>query len=579
MNMDKLKNFYDQTLSIPEKYKLIWSLDSKKSYWVKTSDDILKALRMNNSNMFFGVAMSDKNYGSGKRATSKQVSAITCLFLDIDIASGNKDVHSKNNLPQTIEDAMEIATRFLEPTFVVNSGHGLHAYYLLSEPINLIEERQYFASLLQQFQKAHRDAFPQYQIDYTHDLARVLRCPGSMNTKDPENPVPCEIIYENETTYWKEEVEDAIEYNSDLVFDAQLPFQKTEKTDPEKALTLSSTQDFVEWFDNQGLVLDPAASLDAETWVDLEQMSNGKLSKIYNHKSANEDDMSGYDMSLANLAEKNCLSDQHIIDLLVMHRRKYGVKLHKLSRKDYYARTLIKATADRLLENVRRKPAAPTSVVSKEPVKKNISATTPTTHTYYSGYSGTNKKVIRNYLTKLLGVEIKRIICYPKDPEPIFDIELADLPGKHIRLGTHKDGIANQKNFQSKICAYGLPMPKSVSADVWSPSVINDLRILTEEGKIPETATFSGQVSVWTREYLLAKDIQTEKAFKENDQAMPYMTECGTYVIFALGKFRQWLQLNKGSNLGFDLEYTMISHGFTTQGPLCKTPPNFIKTE
>ncbi|HKK66680.1 MAG TPA: hypothetical protein VJ946_00665, partial [Bacteroidales bacterium] len=104
--------FYNKVLGVPEKFKLVWSLDSKKSKWFKNIDDIVKFTRMQNKDVYFGIGMADKNYGPKRRATSDTVTAISCLYLDIDIYSENKNIHSKERLPKTMEEAMEIATRF-----------------------------------------------------------------------------------------------------------------------------------------------------------------------------------------------------------------------------------------------------------------------------------------------------------------------------------------------------------------------------------------------------------------------------------------------------------------------------------
>jgi hypothetical protein len=301
--MEELRLFYDKVLNGPKKFKLLWNLDTKRSQWVKTTDDILKAIQVNNSNMFFGVGMTDKAYGPTRRATAAQVTTMCCLYLDIDIASDNDDVHSKKNLPKTLEEAREIAYKFLEPTYMIFSGHGIHPYYCFSDTVDLKKNGKYFGALLRQFQMAHRKAFPQYQLDYTHDFARVLRCPGTVNNKDPKNPVKCEIIESNDVDYWLEEIEDAIEFNPDLTFETDLPFDK-KPSNPEKALSIQSTQEFIQWFDEQGLVLDPNASLDAETWVELEQASNGRLGQLYSHDKIKDIDLNNIDMSLANLGAK-----------------------------------------------------------------------------------------------------------------------------------------------------------------------------------------------------------------------------------------------------------------------------------
>jgi hypothetical protein len=591
--MNELKLFYDKILNSPKKFKLLWNLNTKRSQWVKTTDDILKAIQVNNTNMFFGLGMTDKSYGPGKRALNTQISTVSCLYIDIDIASDNVKVHKKENLPKTLEEAIEIACKFLEPTFIVFSGHGIHAYYCTAEPIDLKKDGKLFASLLRQFQDKHRKAFPQYQLDYTHDLARVLRCPGTINAKDPDNPVECVIIQSNDVDYWIEEIQDAIEYDPELVFETELPFDNKNKLgdNPEKALSLNSTQEFIQWFDEQGLVLDPQASLDAETWVELEQATSGELSQLYNHKKTKHVDINNIDMSLANMGAKNCLTDQQIIDLMVMHRRKHGVNTSKLKRKDYFARTLIKAISDRLLENIRQKkptytqqkPTYTQQAVSRTSEKSDDEQSEivlSTKRTIFDNHAPSEKQTIRKHLAGLMGVEIKRIVCYPKDPEPVFELELSDMPGRMIQLGTYQKGIMIQGNFRASIAAMGLPMPKRVAKEIWDPTVLNDLRILTEEGAIPETATYEGQVKIYLKDYFTAKGVESKKVVeKESDQEYPHLDPQTERVAFNLDHFRRWLSATKGIQLQFSLENTMFQSGFVMGKEAYYTPPMFFIPE
>jgi hypothetical protein len=584
--MKELRQFYDKILNSPKKFKLLWSLETKRSQWVKSTDDVIKSLQVEQKDLFFGIGMTDKAYGPKRRGTLSQITSICCVYLDIDIVSDNEDVHSKNNLPKTIDEAIEIANKFLEPTYIVHSGHGIHAYYCFEEPVDLKKNGKLFADLLRQFQMAHRKAFPQYQLDYTHDVTRVLRCPGTINNKNPKNPVECKIIHSTGPDYWLAEIEDAIEFNPDLTFETDLPFdnKKSYNKNPESALALKSTQEFIQWFDEQGLVVDPNASIDAETWVELEQMSNGRLSELYNHKKMKHVDISSIDMSLANLGARNCLTDQQIVDLMIMHRRKYNVKPYKMLRKDYYARTLIHAIADRLLENIRQKKITlKQEAVSRTPELKDSETNTvviPTRRTIFDQYAPSEKQTIRDHLKALLGVEIKRIVCYPKDPEPVFELELADMPGRPVELGTYQKGIMSQTSFRASIASVGLPVPNKVAKNVWDPTVLKDLRILTEEGNIPETATYDGQIKIFLREYFDTKTIEIKQG--KPSEEYPLASTCGTYIYFNLDQFRRWLLATKGVAITFNLENTMMQSGFKQAGSIYTTPPNFYtipKTE
>ena len=69
-----------------------------------------------------------------------------------------------------------------KPTMIVNSGNGFHLYWKLTEPIN--------ADVARKWTKGIHAEFP---TDATHDPTRIMRVPGTLNVKDPENPKPCFI--------------------------------------------------------------------------------------------------------------------------------------------------------------------------------------------------------------------------------------------------------------------------------------------------------------------------------------------------------------------------------------------------
>jgi hypothetical protein len=88
----------------------------------------------------------------------------------------------------------------LEPSIVVRSGHGLHAYWILKEPTE--------PAILECLSKGLAKALGG---DHAFDAARILRLPGTMNRKDPANPVPVEVdVLEASRTYNASDIQDAL---------------------------------------------------------------------------------------------------------------------------------------------------------------------------------------------------------------------------------------------------------------------------------------------------------------------------------------------------------------------------------
>lgn len=71
----------------------------------------------------------------------------------------------------------------LPPSIIVDSGHGHHLYWLLRDAAPVAD-----ASL------AMKGIAKEIGGDNTHDPARILRIPGTMNYKDRDNVVPVRLL-------------------------------------------------------------------------------------------------------------------------------------------------------------------------------------------------------------------------------------------------------------------------------------------------------------------------------------------------------------------------------------------------
>lgn len=88
-----------------------------------------------------------------------------------------------------------------EPSVVVFSGHGLHAYWLLREA----EEPKVLSNL-------SRGVGQVLGGDNTHDATRLLRLPGTFNYKDPSAPIATVLeVLEVDRRYNASELEDALD--------------------------------------------------------------------------------------------------------------------------------------------------------------------------------------------------------------------------------------------------------------------------------------------------------------------------------------------------------------------------------
>jgi hypothetical protein len=169
-------------------YFSIWELPGRRSYHFKPSDPELEiaahALDNEGHNVFYGVGLRRADLGAGIRGSKPDICALPGFWVDIDIAGG----HAAKNLPQNIVDVIRgILQPFdWEPSAIVNSGGGVHAYWLFDRPLELTDDnREEVAQMSKAFQQrlgTHAIAAG-WHFDTTSDLPRVLRPVGTNNRK------------------------------------------------------------------------------------------------------------------------------------------------------------------------------------------------------------------------------------------------------------------------------------------------------------------------------------------------------------------------------------------------------------
>ncbi len=155
------------------------------------------AARSGKEHVFFGVYPRSR-----PRGHDDAVQTIQCLFADVDakdFAGGEEEVQRR---------FLELSVDGYPPSILVRSGGGgRHAYWLLEQPMELPADDGGLRDQVRSTLWAIGDALgiaPKANV--VHDLARVLRVPGTTNIKAkyPE-PLPCTVEYTNPRRYrWEE---------------------------------------------------------------------------------------------------------------------------------------------------------------------------------------------------------------------------------------------------------------------------------------------------------------------------------------------------------------------------------------
>lgn len=163
------------------------ALPERRSYWYPTSAPLAPPEEAT-TNWYISVHPSSaippaNAHGEVKepmfvRAQKRYIAAVNCLYGEYDV----KDYGSKQAIADHIAGAP-----WPSPSVMVDSGGGLHGYWLLREPWLLdSDDARQAAEIVQR-------AWVQQVIGAdpsVHDLVRILRVPGTRNFKyDPAPPV------------------------------------------------------------------------------------------------------------------------------------------------------------------------------------------------------------------------------------------------------------------------------------------------------------------------------------------------------------------------------------------------------
>ena len=323
---------------------LIWTLapgGQKYSHWFHTIDEFTQYAQANADewarvNVYFGQVTGPPDHPTRhyRRVRNDEAASMAALVSDLDVVDPVKPAAPSHQICPDRATAFEkLALLPHPPTAIVDSGHGLQAFWIFRSPwiFSGPEDRERARGMAAFWRDAVRTAFDPYHIDSTFDFARVMRVPGGINCKAPDNPVDVELVSAAGPHYDPQTFLD--------MMDQAGPSQSA----PAKAKPAAATTTTPGPYSGP-LIL----RADAEPPA-------GKLSLLLRHDQTffqtwhrNRPDLadqsqSGYDMSLADVMVQVGWTDPEIVNALIAHRRHHG-QPEKL-RTAYYMRTIAKARA------------------------------------------------------------------------------------------------------------------------------------------------------------------------------------------------------------------------------------------
>lgn len=268
------------------------------------------------------TAPTAKRIGRDRRPQANDIAGLPGLWLDLDVKGspkGNDGVKATG--AESVQAAMDAAHLIADPTLMILSGGGVHAWWLFDEPLifGSNEEREQARIVVARWQQAHRLAAG-IAIDSTHDLPRLMRLAGTRNHKGGNGGAPVTFAPEHDGP------RHSYQALAELVADVQVKapsnytalVQLNGQVPPERVAELvEGMSDSVGGF--------------AATWRRQPDRFDG--------------DDSRYDMAIGSHALRAGLSDSEAVALMQAHRVKHNPGDPKLRDNRYFALTLSKLHA------------------------------------------------------------------------------------------------------------------------------------------------------------------------------------------------------------------------------------------
>lgn len=478
----------------------VWSMPSKVCrFHAGTASAARRSGEISASeDVYFGCGLYRPGVGAG-RGSAKDVTCITSLWADVDYGA----THAKEGNPPDIVEAMKVVNRIgLRPSIVIDSGYGLHVYWLLTEALAASDDaatisRRFGATILECAKCLS------YVVDLVHDISRVMRVPGTFNHKhNKKKPVSCLLHYSNPALRY--EVESDIE---DILVN-------------ESVSTVNKTSNV----HVSAVILDPSRGPRADL-IEALCANDPKAKKTWERKRGDLTDQSpsSYDMAMAHLGAQLGLSDQDIADLIMGWRVKHGEDTKKATRQAYVQGTIAKAKMSR-------------------GQTKAIDSLELSTIPSGSGQKDTSRErqKLLDMISGTLGVRAVKWLQHGTENAE-YSLVLAD--GTDLLIGTIKE-VLKQGSFREKLLeSVGVMLP-NLKAAQWN-AVVVALTRLREVISNPEGSRV-GQIGDWLASYFLAVPIghpKTEglgvlisdhKPFEKDGHIYVHASHLMRHVRFAL---------------------------------------------
>jgi len=485
---------------------LIWTLQGKAKISRHVTDlSTVDPAKLQSADTYFGCAARYAGLGltAGQRGGNQHCSGIGAVWLDIDIAG---PAHKKANLPAAQEEATALLDSCfprLAPSFLIHSGHGLQAYYLLDSWLPVTDANRDEVSLIlwkvNAIWRTHCLAAG-FDADSVCDLSRVMRLPGTRNHKLPESPESVTSVHaQQDHRFSWETIRTAAE--SGTIHPSFTPTPSLHAPKQGKSATQTAQNR------DPGT---PATSCkyDADKW-DALQRADHRVKETFEHNRPDLKDQSGssFDMSMCQFTIRAGWSDAEVAAIIQEMRDKHH---DKDKDSGYIPRTISKVKLE-----VQQSGFVPPSEDTETTLAQ---------------------------LEEQIGIPIIGLVRYDSDP-PAYVIELR--PDTRINLG-NVEGLTDQKKFRNAITAGANLLPRKIDAKFWDDKVRALLSCVRHDTAGYET-TERGQASEWIEEYLSQSTIHEIRA--DAITAGEPWTEPSGAVFLTATALRTWISVHLGDKM------------------------------
>ena len=207
---------------------LIWTKNAhrkgKTSHWYHSLREVRCDLEANirrwaELDVYFGICLSEPGMQKGKNLTARRRLKARGdenhpgawyqpgMWADLDYGQEGHKADGKEYAPDEQTVLEKVRKMAIQPTIIVESGHGLQAHWLFENIMEAGLDIEAASNRSKAWNDTVRDSMAPHAVDSTWDMARLFRLPGTWNNKVPASPKQVRVIQDTGPFTTPEEID------------------------------------------------------------------------------------------------------------------------------------------------------------------------------------------------------------------------------------------------------------------------------------------------------------------------------------------------------------------------------------